>query len=129
MSNNANSQKDRIEHLLELLRLSHWYRTHWYRTPRLKELIAQEIVETKRVTPANVFMIRSDAKEYESKDILSYCNQYLRLNSSSVRMHWNGELRKRQDELNELTEDDETIVVGEAIAEVERNLQIMKEFP
>ncbi|KAF9918470.1 hypothetical protein BX616_008570 [Lobosporangium transversale] len=89
----------RGEFLMDLLQ---W--ANQYDAPRLKALIADEIVSTKGfVVHGNVFEIREHAKLYQSKDIQDYCEEFLRRNAFSVREYLNNVLRESREELKKLT--------------------------
>ncbi|KAG0227607.1 hypothetical protein BGX31_006891 [Mortierella sp. GBA43] len=90
--------QDRLQHLIELLGLA-----HKYQVPRLKELIAFEIVASRMITHRNVFSIRTSAKTNCSKEVLEHCDKFLKLNSPSIRTHINEELKACREESSRLS--------------------------
>ncbi|KAF8961906.1 hypothetical protein BGZ46_001262 [Entomortierella lignicola] len=118
---NVDLLRDRVQYLMGLLCLA-----DQYQTPRLKALIALEIVGGQKVMHSNVFNVRKFAILYNSTDIKDHCEKYVSMNSSSVRTYLNGELQVYRQSLNELSGDDDgaqRAELNEDIRELEDNLR------
>ncbi|KAF8925746.1 hypothetical protein BGZ58_000516, partial [Dissophora ornata] len=98
---NNDELRDRVQYLMDLLHLA-----DQYETPRLKALIASEVVAGQKVIHSNVFNVRAHAIENRSEDIKEHCEKYLRKNSMIVRTYITGELQIFKKSLKELTGDD-----------------------
>ncbi|KAK3820135.1 MAG: hypothetical protein J3Q66DRAFT_439182 [Benniella sp.] len=114
---------DRVQYLMDLLRLS-----HEYDIIRLKKLIAHEIVVQKKVTHGNVFDVRGYAMQTESTDIQEHCEAYIEKNGSSIPTYLNGEIEEQRKLLDQLTGDDDgarRAEIKSLISELENNLLVL----
>jgi len=117
---------DRVQYLMDLLRLS-----HEYDIIRLKKLIAHEIVVHKKVTHGNVFDVRGYALQTESTDVQEHCEAYIEQNGSSIRTYLNGEIEEQRKLLDQLTGDDDgarRAEIKSLISELENNLVVLDTF-
>ncbi|KAF9347998.1 hypothetical protein BGX26_000534 [Mortierella sp. AD094] len=113
--------RDRVQYLMGLLCLA-----DQYEEPRLKALIANEIVGGRKAKHSNAFNIRKFAMLYSSNDIKGYCEKYLTMNSSSVRTYLNGEIQVNRRLLEELSGEEcmeRRSELSEYIKELEENLK------
>ncbi|KAF9948911.1 hypothetical protein BGZ70_002014, partial [Mortierella alpina] len=113
--------RDRVEYLMALQHLA-----DLYVMPRLKSLIAFEIVTGRKVIHSNVFNVRSYAIQNQCKDLQDHCEKFIDKNRSGVRKYVEGDLAYSRKRLNELSEDDhgaERADLREEIAASERNLE------
>jgi hypothetical protein len=114
---------DRVQYLMDLLRLSHMYGIN-----RLKKLIAHEIVVQKKVTHGNVFDVRGYAMEANSTDIQEHCETYIKKNGSTIRTYLNGEIEEQRKLLDQLTGGDDgarRAEIESLISELENNLVVL----
>jgi len=117
---------DRVQYLMDLLRLS-----HEYDIIRLKKLIAHEIVVQKKVTHGNVFDVRGYALQRESTDIQEHCEAYIKKNEASIRTYLNGEIEEYHSLLGPLTGAGDGLQKAEIkslISELENNLVVLDTF-
>ncbi|KAF9980129.1 hypothetical protein BGZ75_008779 [Mortierella antarctica] len=113
--------RDRVQYLMALQHLA-----DLYVMPRLKSLIASEIVVGKKVIHSNVFSVRDYAIQNQCKDLQDHCEKYIQKNRSGVRKYIEGDLIDFRRQLNELSEEDhgaERADLREDIAVSERNLE------
>ncbi|KAG0364102.1 hypothetical protein BGZ54_007843 [Gamsiella multidivaricata] len=89
--------RDRVQYLMGLQQLA-----NRFDTPRLKALVAFEVVTEKKVIHSNVFQVKSHAMLNQSMDIQDHCEEYLRKNAVSIRTYLNGELQAYRASLSEL---------------------------
>ena len=123
---NSDELRDRVEYLMELLLLS-----NRYEAPRLKKLIAYEIVVHQKVIHGNVFSVRAYAMERQSSDIQNHCEEYIKKNAPSVRTYLDGELEEQRKLLSQLTGDSDGAQRGEIrreIEELESNIDVFEEL-
>ncbi|KAG0313808.1 hypothetical protein BGZ99_008574, partial [Dissophora globulifera] len=124
----ADDLRDRVQYLMELQHLS-----DQYETPRLKSLIASEIVLGQKIMHSNVFNVLAHATQNQCKDIQGYCEKYLRKNASSVRNYVDGELQFYKRSLEELADDDDKGAqradLKREIEELEGHLQELEKLP
>jgi len=119
----TNELGDRVQYLMDLLRLS-----HEYDIIRLKKLIAHEIVVHKKVTHGNVFDVRGYAMQTESTDIQQHCEAYIKKNGESIRTYLNGEIEEQRKLLDQLTGNDDgarRAEIKSLISELENNLVVL----
>ncbi|KAF9954354.1 hypothetical protein BGZ65_004102, partial [Modicella reniformis] len=103
-------------YLMELLRLS-----NHYEAPRLKELIAYEIISKMMVTHGNAFSVRSYAEQGECGDIQEYCNKYLKTNLASMRTFLDGEQMACISSMVHANSDDQKAAIMKEIEELMNN--------
>ncbi|KAG0283630.1 hypothetical protein BGZ98_006240, partial [Dissophora globulifera] len=115
-------------YLMELQHLS-----DQYETPRLKSLIASEIVLGQKIMHSNVFNVLAHATQNQCKDIQEYCEKYLRKNASSVRNYVDGELQFYKRSLEDLADDEDKGAqradMKREIEELEGHLQDLENLP
>ncbi|KAF8976283.1 hypothetical protein BGZ46_008399 [Entomortierella lignicola] len=78
----------RVQFLIELLCLS-----NLYQAPRLKKLIASEIIRGGKTIHGNVFSVNKYAALYESSELKEYCEKFVRKNATSIRASINHEIQ------------------------------------
>ncbi|CAO3564928.1 unnamed protein product [Mortierella alpina] len=113
--------RDRMQYLMALQHLA-----DLYVVPRLKSLIAFEIVTGRKVIHSNVFSVRGYAIQNQCKDLQDHCEKFISKNRSGVRMYVEGDLAFNRKQLNVLSEDEhgaERADLREEIAVSERNLE------
>ncbi|KAF9571204.1 hypothetical protein EC968_000852 [Mortierella alpina] len=113
--------RDRVQYLMALQHLA-----DLYVLPRLKSLIASEIVIGRKVIHSNVFSVREYAIQNQCKDLQDHCEKYIDKNRSGVRKYIEGDLVDFRRKLNELSDGDhgaKRAELQEEIAESERNLK------
>ncbi|KAG9061097.1 hypothetical protein KI688_007726 [Linnemannia hyalina] len=69
--------------LLYLMKLQHV--AHRFETIRLKDLIAKELIEGKKVVHSNVFAIRGHAERNEEENVRDYCNKFIEKNRARMK--------------------------------------------
>ncbi|KAF9099496.1 hypothetical protein BGX27_000604 [Mortierella sp. AM989] len=89
--------RDRVQYLMGLLCLA-----DQYQSPRLKALIAAEVVEGQKVLHTNVFNVRKFAMLYNSIELKEHCEKYVKTNSSIVSTYLQGEVQNFTQELKKL---------------------------
>ncbi|KAG0204589.1 hypothetical protein BGX28_003528 [Mortierella sp. GBA30] len=118
--------RDRMQYLMALQHLA-----DQYMTPRLKKLIASEIVANRKVIHSNVFSVRGYAVQNQCKDLQNHCEKYIRKNSSGVRKYVEGDLAVFKKDLNALSKEDhgaQRAELREWIADLEQNLKELDAF-
>ncbi|KAF9281483.1 hypothetical protein BGZ68_006618 [Mortierella alpina] len=87
---------DRVQYLMELQHLA-----NFYVMPRLKSLIASEIVLGKKVRHSNAFEVRGYAIQNQCKDLQDHCEKFIVKNRSAVRTYVKDALARHLKALSE----------------------------
>ncbi|KAG0339354.1 hypothetical protein BG004_006859 [Podila humilis] len=86
---------ERVGYLLSLLALA-----NEYQIPRLKALIAQELIVGQQITQGNVFEVYTQAELTSSEPIMTHCETYVKKNKESLRSVVKGEIDVLKKELH-----------------------------
>ncbi|KAF9123426.1 hypothetical protein BGW39_008978 [Mortierella sp. 14UC] len=87
----------RVQYLMELQDVA-----NRFDVPRLKDLIAQELIMGQNVIHSNVFSIRGHAEHNQADNIREHCDLFIEKNKASVIKYVEGEIRVLREELEKL---------------------------
>ncbi|KAG0254402.1 hypothetical protein BGZ95_006045, partial [Linnemannia exigua] len=107
VSDQAQDEEDllseRVQYLMALQHLA-----DLYRAVRLKRLIAQELTMPGNVMYSNVFEIRKHAERHRNENVITYCNQFMRVkeNASLIKSYVEDEIAFLEGKLEKYVEDE-----------------------